>query len=110
IPNTNELGHILFSPSTRRHTTSNRDWISDVCSSDLALITDPPAVAVRAVHDVAAPSVGKSGNCGKVISDTGRNEYLTRTLGGAVIQSENESFLSGTRGFTNDGINDLGSI
>src|SRR5690349_14593947 len=32
---------IFFFSSRRRHTRSLRDWSSDVCSSDLRVVTDP---------------------------------------------------------------------
>ena len=31
-----EVGGVFFFSSRRRHTISDRDWSSDVCSSDLA--------------------------------------------------------------------------
>src|SRR5216683_2640101 len=36
----------FFFSSRRRHTRSDRDWSSDVCSSDLAWITSNPARAL----------------------------------------------------------------
>src|SRR2546421_7479849 len=41
----------FFFSSRRRHTRSDRDWSSDVCSSDLSL----PAAAVHGVHPGEAP-------------------------------------------------------
>src|SRR5216683_2488992 len=38
------LFFFFFFSSRRRHTRSDRDWSSDVCSSDLGAVTfDPPA-------------------------------------------------------------------
>src|SRR5450432_2857186 len=41
------LGRFLFFSSTRRHTSSDRDWSSDVCSSDLALEVPPQDIITR---------------------------------------------------------------
>src|SRR2546421_12838923 len=40
-------GYFFFS-SRRRHTRSDRDWSSDVCSSDLLLLLPVPPVRLRA--------------------------------------------------------------
>src|SRR5206468_10068735 len=40
-----QLAHFFFS-SRRRHTRSDRDWSSDVCSSDLKNATSSPALCI----------------------------------------------------------------
>src|SRR2546421_7333976 len=46
----------FFFSSRRRHTRSDRDWSSDVCSSDLTTAYDDPAFTI---YDAAA-GVGKA--------------------------------------------------
>src|SRR5699024_12223240 len=36
---------LFFFSSRRRHTRSKRDWSSDVCSSDLIIVSNPPYIA-----------------------------------------------------------------
>src|SRR3989449_2412172 len=47
--------YLFFFSSRRRHTRCSRDWSSDVCSSDLALV-------VRRLRDAGAVILGKT-NC-----------------------------------------------
>src|SRR5699024_11993808 len=48
--------------SRRRHTRSKRDWSSDVCSSDLASITQNTRVSypIDYIKNIVKPSVGKN--------------------------------------------------
>src|SRR5206468_8786826 len=41
----------FFFSSRRRHTRSDRDWSSDVCSSDLEVIREDPLVIVDGAHN-----------------------------------------------------------
>src|SRR5438874_9090875 len=54
--------YVFFFSSRRRHTSSLRDWSSDVCSSDLAAVdvaTDPDEGGV-----ISPGGVGYDINCG----------------------------------------------
>src|SRR5206468_5439087 len=43
----------FFFSSRRRHTRSDRDWSSDVCSSDLSLL--PPEAIARLLSELTSP-------------------------------------------------------
>src|SRR5699024_11627827 len=49
------LFFFFFFSSRRRHTRSKRDWSSDVCSSDLALLSLAVVVAVHQFAPIDAP-------------------------------------------------------
>src|SRR2546428_7209008 len=49
---------IVFFSSRRRHTRSDRDWSSDVCSSDLALATGNNARIFRLARGTGTITVG----------------------------------------------------
>src|SRR2546428_1719368 len=51
-----ELAVFFFFPSRRRHTRSDRDWIADVCSSDLR----PGMLAVSAAHLMGGCGMGRT--------------------------------------------------
>src|SRR5206468_9969427 len=52
----------FFFSSRRRHTRSDRDWSSDMCSSDLAWIADlTPARAEALLRSVLAAAVAPAG-------------------------------------------------
>src|SRR5690606_40174985 len=40
----------FFFSSRRRHTRFSRDWSSDVCSSDLSMVTDPGSATYAELH------------------------------------------------------------
>src|SRR5206468_8840358 len=50
--------HFFFS-SRRRHTRSDRDWSSDVCSSDLRLAVSAPRSTVEKASSSRAPDHGR---------------------------------------------------
>src|SRR2546421_9406620 len=45
--------YIFFFSSRRRHTRSDRDWSSDVCSSDLLIVDGNPLQDVRALSSIS---------------------------------------------------------
>src|SRR5207249_5273848 len=69
----------FFFSSRRRHTRSKRDWSSDVCSSDLDLLSalDDPAVAVRFT---LVGAVGRAAANGKALRPEQRDRLLARLL------------------------------
>src|SRR5699024_11243902 len=46
---------VFFFSSRRRHTSSKRDWSSDVCSSDLAKTDNQPTTKICACTGLNAP-------------------------------------------------------
>src|SRR5206468_8060701 len=44
---THPCGSVFFFSSRRRHTRSDRDWSSDVCSSDLSILASRPVTLHR---------------------------------------------------------------
>src|SRR3712207_9564045 len=74
---------MFFFSSRRRHTRYWRDWSSDVCSSDLALVVSPGAVSrpvgettiTRAVNTLSAMTGG--------VRLDKRNEYTNSQIGRA---------------------------
>src|SRR5690625_6164105 len=56
---------IFFFSSRRRHTRWPRDWSSDVCSSDLVLVTEGDAglgIGATFVHVQVGPADGRGGD------------------------------------------------
>src|SRR5256885_9888468 len=54
------MGVIFFFSSRRRHTRLQGDWSSDVCSSDLALVTILAAVLTVWSTQVTGPTASQS--------------------------------------------------
>src|SRR5207249_7030349 len=71
----------FFFPGSRRHTSSKRDWSSDVCSSDLAYKLLTPLLGVGGASAVFAIALLASG----------QNYTLTGTLAGQIVM---EGFLN----------------
>src|SRR2546421_3562389 len=68
----------FFFSSRRRHTRSDRDWSSDVCSSDLMGFRDDIVVRVRADGEGARVDVRSSSRYGSF--DFGANAARVRSL------------------------------
>src|SRR3989440_1773306 len=98
----------FFFSSRRRHTRSDRDWSSDVCSSDLVAALPEaaaPAPAARTVYLVdkpgAAQSVIRIGHVGvaRATPDYFALQVLNTILGGAFTSRLNQN-LRETHGYT----------
>src|SRR5207249_7536430 len=62
---------VFFFSSRRRHTSSKRDWSSDVCSSDLSRVSERTAELLAETRDVEIPrgAVGRMIDRGERIAD-----------------------------------------
>ena len=52
------------------------------------LVANLPAMAVRAVEEVAAPALARAGNVGQLVDGAGREQQPTRCHGAARRQAE----------------------
>src|SRR5690349_11751285 len=71
------LAQVFFFTSTRRHTSSLRDWSSDVCSSDLPCSTTVRSASTR------SGSAGSSGAVGRHSPSGSRRCGRSSSTGGA---------------------------
>src|SRR5207249_7755944 len=72
--NRRPAGYLFFFSSRRRHTRSKRDWSSDVCSSDLLMLTTHHVAGVE--HQVV---LGADASRGRWRDIRTRNGGLTRS-------------------------------
>src|SRR3989440_6364538 len=79
----------FFFSSRRRHTRSDRDWSSDVCSSDLAATTDHHSLLRRRAYSVALlPRRRRVREEGRLLPNTRRHQRHTLRGGHRILRSE----------------------
>src|SRR5216683_4960196 len=72
------MGFVFFFSSRRRHTRSDRDWSSDVCSSDLR----KPGPAAKRKHRRTGAFLLVMAVCVAGIGAAGAAVYVARARGG----------------------------